>query len=267
MTSYELMNSINKEAFEKKISILLFSNKNKIVALIKIVNNYLDNIKKNLTNLAELKEIIEKYYYWKDEFYENISLIDKTANIIKKGLLNEYKKASIKDDLYKLNKIYDENAIHKKYIMQDSFLFKHENIIQGNKRLEIDKVFRKVSEKYNELAILFDKNWQSEIKNETIYNYNNIIKQTEEDKKSKNTSFEEKLKKDLKILSNYHNSNKNDSELNKLRDDIIIHIDCIDIQSFLNKKKSYYESRNSRSYNEFKIKLEKTIEDFKPKHN
>ena len=269
MVSYELMNSIynynsRKELFEKKISILLFSNESKIAYLIKIVKNYLNNINKNLINLAELKAIIEKYYSWKYEFNRNISLIDTCVNSLKKGLLNQITKAPTKDDLHKLNKIYVENDFHKKYIMKDSLVLIYENKILGNNRREIDNAFNNVIKKYNELKVLFDKNWQTKIKDETIHNYYDIIQQTEKDEKSKTTSLEEKLKKDLQILSKYHCSNINDSEINKLRDDIIFRIDCIDIQSFLNKKISYWNSRNTHSNQPKIIKLNNAIENFNP---
>jgi len=269
MVSYELMNSIydynsRKELFEKKISILLFRNESKIAYLIKIVKNYLNNINKNLTNLAELKAIIEKYYSWKYEFNRNISLIDTYVNSLKKGLLNEFTKTPTKDNLDKLNKIYVENDFHKKYIMKDSLVLIYENKILGNNRREIDNAFNNISKKYNELKVLFDKNWQTKIKDETIHNYYDIIQQTEEDEKNKNTSLEEKLKKDLQILSKYHCSYKTESEINKLRDDIIFRIDCIDIQSFLNKKISYWNSRNTPSSEPKIIKLNNAIENFNP---
>ena len=272
MVSYELMNSIynynsRRVLFEKKISILLFGNESKIAYLIKIVKNYLNNINKNLTNLAELKEIIEKFYSWKYEFNRNISLIDTSVNTLKKGLLNEFIKAPTKEDLDKLNKIYVENDFHKKYIMKDSLVLIYENKILENNRREIDNAFNNVSKKYNELEVLFDKNWQTKIKDETIHNYYDIIQQTEEDEKSKTISLEEKLKKDLQILSNYHCSYKKESEINKLRDDIIFRIDSIDIQSFLNKKKSYWESRNTLSNDQKIVKLNNTIKYFNPEDN
>ena len=269
MVSYELMNSIynsssRKDLFEKKISILLFNNESEILSLIKKIKIVLNNINKNFAYLAEFKEIIEKYYSWKDEFYRNIPLINTSVNRLKNGLLNEFKKAPTKDNLDKLNKIYVENDFHKKYIMKDSLVFKYENQILGNNRREIDKVFKNGSDKYNELAVLFDKNWERKIKDETIYNYYNIIKQTEEDEKS---SFEEKLKKDLQILSKYHCSYKNESEINKLRDEIKIHIDRLDIQSYLKKIKSYYESRNTSPNKEFNIFLKNIIECLNPEDN
>ena len=272
MVSYELMNSIynynsRRVLFEKKISILLFGNESKIAYLIKIVKNYLNNINKNLTNLAELKEIIEKFYSWKYEFNRNISLIDTSVNTLKKGLLNEFIKAPTKEDLDKLNKIYVENDFHKKYIMKDSLVLIYENKILENNRREIDNAFNNVSKKYNELEVLFDKNWQTKMKDETIHNYYDIIQQTEEDEKSKTISLEEKLKKDLQILSNYHCSYKKESEINKLRDDIIFRIDSIDIQSFLNKKKSYWESRNTLSNDPKIVKLNNTIKYFNPEDN
>lgn len=272
MVSYELMNSIynynsRRVLFEKKISILLFGNESKIAYLIKIVKNYLNNINKNLTNLAELKEIIEKFYSWKYEFNRNISLIDTSVNTLKKGLLNEFIKAPTKEDLDKLNKIYVKKDFHKKYIMKDSLVLIYENKILGNNRREIDNAFNNVSKKYNELEVLFDKNWQTKMKDETIHNYYDIIQQTEEDEKSKTISLEEKLKKDLQILSNYHCSYKKESEINKLRDDIIFRIDSIDIQSFLNKKKSYWESRNTLSNDPKIVKLNNTIKYFNPEDN
>jgi hypothetical protein len=263
------MNSIynscsRKDLFEKKISILLFNNESEILSLINIIKNYLNNINKNFTYLAEFKEIIEKYYSREDKFYRNISLINTCINRLKNGLLNEFSKAQTKGNLNKLNKIYVENNFHKKYIMKDSLVFKYENQILGNNRREIEKVFNNVSEKYNELAILFDKNWERKIKNGTIYAYCNIIKQTEENEKS---SFEEKLKKDLQILSKYHCSYKNESEINQLRDEIKIHIDRLDIQSYLKEIKSYYESRNTSPNKEFNIFLKNIIECFNPEDN
>ena len=217
--------------------------------------------------MAELKEIIEKFYSWKYEFNRNISLIDTSVNTLKKGLLNEFIKAPIKEDLDKLNKIYVENDFHKKYIMKDSLVLIYENKILGNNRREIDNAFNNVSKKYNELKVLLDNNWQTKMKDETIHNYYDIIQQTEEDEKSKTTSLEEKLKKDLQILSNYHCSYKKESEINKLRDDIIFRIDSIDIQSFLNKKKSYWESRNTLSNDPKIVKLNNTIKYFNPEDN
>ena len=271
MMSYDSIYSIynnnnHKELFEKKISILLFGNESKITALIKSVKDYLDNCNKNLKILAQLKIIIENYYLWKDDFKRNISIIDKTVDTIKNGFPNENIKSQIKVNLDTLNKIYDENGFHKKYIIKDSLVFKNENIIQGNKKEKIDKVFKNASDKYNELAILFDKNWQIKIKNETIHNYYDIIQQAKEHgKNDKNISLEEKLKKDLEILSKYHNLDKKESEINKLRDDIIIHINFIDIQSSLNKRIAYFNSRNIPSNNEFKQKLQNVIEYLKPK--
>ena len=144
-------------------------------------------------------------------------------------------------------------------------MFKYEIIVKGNKIREIDKVFKNINDKFNELVVLFDKNWQSKIKDEIIQNYYDIIKQTKEDRKSKNSSLEEKLKKDLQILSNYHSLDIEESEINKLRDDIIIHINFIDIQKILKERISYYDLRNSPSNNEFKLKLQKVIEYLKPK--
>ena len=76
-----------------------------------------------------------------------------------------------------------------------------------------------------------------------------------------------KLLQDLQILSNYHCSYKKESEINKLRDDIIFRIDSIDIQSFLNKKKSYWESRNTLSNDPKIVKLNNTIKYFNPEDN
>ena len=133
--------------------------------------------------------------------------------------------------------------------------------MKENKKREIDKVFKNVSDIFNELVVLFDKNWQIKIKNETIHNYYDKIKRLYNEK----ISFEEQLKKDLEILSNYHSLNIKDSEINKLRDDIIIHINFIDIKSILNEKISYFDSRNTPSNNEFKVKLQNVIEYLKPK--
>ena len=265
MVSYELMKSINdnyskKELFKEKISILLFRNESKITSLIKSVKYYLDNNNNNLKNLAELKEMIEKYYY---NYHSNISLIDKTVNTITKGLLNEIKKAPTKDDLAKLNKIFNENDFHRQYILKDSLVFKYENNNRGF-FAGIDQAFKNGCNRFNELAVLFTKNWQVKIKNETIYNYYNIIKNTKEDGKSENT-LEEKLKKDLEILSNYHDLHKKDSEINELRDEIINHINYIDIQRMLNKILSNYDSNCSPSKNKFKIKLQNILEYLDPK--
>ena len=80
-------------------------------------------------------------------------------------------------------------------------------------------------------------------------------------------NFEEKLKKDLQILSKYHCSFKNESGINKLRDKIKIHIDRLDIQSYLKKIKSYYESRNTSPNKEFNIFLKNIIKCFNPEDN
>lgn len=259
MVSYKLINRIyssNQKGFVTKISILIFSNESKKKTLFETIRNYLNNINKNLKNLAELKETIEKHYSWKYEFYRNISLIDKTVNSIQKGLLNEFKKAPTKDDLDKLNNIYRENDFHRKYIMKDSLVFKHENIVQGNYRSEIDKVFKNVSEKFNELGVLFEKKWQNNIKDETICEYFDIIKQTEEDEKKKATIVDEKLQKDLQILANYHCKYKDYSEINKIRDEIMYYINFIKIKSILNEMKSYCDSKKTPTNNEYKIKLQ-----------
>jgi hypothetical protein len=250
---------------KKKILILLFDNKSEIAALINSVKDYLNDNNKNVKILEELKEIIDNYYSWNKEFTNNITLIDKTLYAIKNGFPNENIKAKIKGNLDYLNKVYEENDFSKKYIIKDSLVFKYEIIVKGNKIREIDKVFKDVNDKYNELVVLFDKNWQSKIKNEIIHNYYDIIKQIKEDTKSKNNSLEEKLKKDLQILSNYHSLDIEESEINKLRDDIIIHINFIDIQKILKERISYYDLRNSPSNNEFKLKLQKVIAYLKPK--
>ena len=243
----------------------IFGNKNEIIALINSVKDYLNDNNKNLKILDELKYIIDNYYSWKKEFKENISLIKTTVQNIKKGFQNENIKAQIKGYLDKLNKLYEENDFRNKYILKDSLVFKNEIKMQGNKNTNIDIVFKNVNDKFNDLAILFDKNWQSKIKNEIIHNYYDIIEQTNEYIKNKNISLEEKLKKDLQILSNYHSLDIKESEINKLRDDIIIHINFIDIQSNLKERISYYDLRNSPSNNEFKLKLQKVIEYLKPK--
>ena len=270
MVSYNSINSIysnkeQKELFEKKISVLLFGNECKISALIASIKYYLEENNKNLKILEELKEINEDYYFWKDEFKKTISLIDNVTNAIKKGFQNEKIKAQIKSNLETLIKKYDKNDFHKKYIIKDSLVFKSEFRITGKKQRDIDKIFKIVFDKFNELAILFDNNWQNKINNKTIHNYYDIIEKTKKDRKCKDTSLEEELKKDLEILSNYHNLDIKDSEINKLRDDIIIHINFIDIQSILNEKISYYDSRDTPSNNEFKAKLQNVIEYLKPK--
>ena len=92
--------------------------------------------------MEELEEINEDYYFWKDKFKKTISLIDKVTNAIKKGFQNEKIKAKIKSNFETLIKEYDKNDFHKKYIIKDSLVFKHEYRIIGKNYRDIDKIFK-----------------------------------------------------------------------------------------------------------------------------
>ena len=229
--------------FINKLSIILFNDKNAINRYINKITNYLSKIAQELRDNNELTDILNKFYRYKyNIYYENIKLLENVAIKLKNGNLNEFENEQTKSDLDKIHNNFPD--IHKKYIMKSSSYFKHE--LQNK---DIDETFKQVGIDFNELKILFDKNWEVKINKEKIFKFDNIIKE-EGNKKGINILIEE-----LSILMNYHGLLKTNEELSIIRDQINIYISQQENIQYLKSILNLIKDEDSFYYKEYKNKI------------
>ena len=121
--------------------------------------------------------------------------------------------------------------------------------INKSKNKVIDETFKQVTKVFDELKILFEKNWELKIVKETCFNFYNIIKE-EENKKGKKL-----LVKELEILMNYHGLDLSIKELNNIGDKIVIYILKQNTLTFLNRNLDLISNNSSYNYKQFKEEL------------
>ena len=211
--SYSLMESkfrYSENIFLNKLSILLFNDKKSIKIYIDKINDYLYKIENEIRYIKESNEINKEFYY---DNYGNRYLLNETLKKIEKGNLNIIN--DVKSDLEKIHQKFPD--IFKTYIMKNSIYFRHE-FNANKKQKKIDEIFRQVKIVFEELKLLFEKNWECRITKEIILKYYKIIKEEEENKKDKNLFLTE-----LKILMNYHGLYETDKEIKIIKDKIFIY--------------------------------------------
>ena len=229
--------------FKNKLSIILFNDKNAINRYINKITNYLRKIAQELGDKNELTDILNQFYRYRyNIYYENIKLLENVAIRLKNGNLNEFENEQTKSDLDKIHNNFPD--IHKKYIMKGSSYFKHE--LQNK---DIDEAFKQVAIDFNELKILFEKNWEVKINKEKIFKFDNIIKE-EGKKKGINILIEE-----LSILMNYHGLLKTNEELSIIRDQINIYISQQENIQYLKNILNFIKDEDSFYYKEYKNKI------------
>ena len=241
------------EIFKLKLSILLFNQDNELKLYMNKINNYLDKIYKEQKYIQNTKEILKNFYNHKNDYDANIALLKKVLNKIEEGELSDIDNLSIKTELNKIHKTFPN--FDKKYICQFSSYFKHKlNKNNNNDINAIDGIFKQVSEDFDALKILFEKNWELKIVKERCFKYYNIIKE-EGKKQGKNILIEE-----LTILKNYHGINISIKELQNIGDKIVIYILKQDNLKIINNNLDLILNEKSYNYKKFKEELIKMKE-------
>ena len=234
--------------FKNKLSILLFNQTNEVKIYMNQITNYLDKIYKEQKYIEETKEILNNYYNYKNDYEENITLLTNALNAIKKSNLNGIYKEPIKSYLNKIHNKFPD--FDKKYIINYSLYFIHKLNMNKTGNKDIDETFNQVRKEFDELKILFEKNWELKIIKERIFEYYNIINKEEKNKKGKNL-----LIKELKILMNYHRLNRSIEELNNIGDKIAIYILKQNALKFLNDDLDLISNESSYNYKQLKEAL------------
>lgn len=241
------------EIFKLKLSILLFNQDNELKLYMNKINNYLDKIYKEQKYIQNTKEILKNFYNHKNDYDANIALLKKVLNKIEEGELSDIDNLSIKTELNKIHKTFPD--FDKKYICQFSSYFKHKlNKNNNNDINAIDGIFKQVSEDFDALKILFEKDWELKIVKERCFKYYNIIKE-EGKKQGKNILIEE-----LTILKNYHGINISIKELQNIGDKIVIYILKQDNLKIINNNLDLILNEKSYNYKKFKEELIKMKE-------
>lgn len=232
--------------FRNKLSILLANQNNRVKIYMNKITNYLYKIYKEQKYIQETNYILKIYYKDRIDYDENIALLDKVLNKIKESNLNGIDNEPIKSYLLKIYKKFPD--FDKKYILNYSSYFFHILNINKSKNKVIDETFKQVTKVFDELKILFEKNWELKIVKEKCFNYYNIIK--EENKKGKQL-----LVKELEILMNYHRLDLSIKELENIGDRIVIFILKQNTLSFLDRNLYLISSNSSYNYKRFKEEL------------
>ena len=233
--------------FRNKLSILLANQNNRVKIYMNKITNYLYKIYKEQKYIQETNYILKIYYKDRIDYDENIALLNKVLNKIKESNLNGIDNEPIKSYLLKIYKKFPD--FDKKYILNYSSYFFHILNINKSKNKVIDETFKQVTKVFDELSILFEKNWELKIVKETCFNYYNIIKE-EEYKKG-----EKLLVKELKILMNYHRLDLSIKELENIGDRIVIFILKQNTLSFLDRNLDLISNNSSYNYKRFKEEL------------
>lgn len=246
--SFSLMDSkfqYSEKLFVNKLSILLFNDKERIKICVNKIKDYLYKIKNEIRYIKESNEINKEFYH-DNYFFDDYDgrYLNETLKKIEQGNLNIIN--DVKSDLEKIHKKFPD--IFKTYIMKNSIYFRHEfNANKGQKK--IDEIFRQVKRVFEELKLLFEKNWECRITKEKILKYYKIIKE-EENKKDKNLFLTE-----LKILMNYHGLYETDKEIKIIKDKIFIYTlkqtNLDNINSCLN----LISNENSDYFNQYREEL------------
>ena len=214
--SFQLINSIfnnysNKKIFQNKLSILLFNDKKREYIYINKITNYLNTIKNEIKYIKESIEINKEFYKSIFEHKDEDYLLKKILDKIEKGNLNIIYDIEIKKDLDKIHKIFPDTF--KRYIMKNSLYFKHELTCNREHYKNVEEIFVQMKEDFEELKLLFEKNWESKIMREKILKYYNEIY-----KNDKNL-----LKGEIKVLMNYHDVYITDQEIIIIIDKIFLY--------------------------------------------
>jgi hypothetical protein len=204
----------SENIFVNKLSILLFNDKKRIKIYIDKIKDYLYKIKNEIRYIKESNEINKEFYY-NNYFFDDCNgyYLEETVKKIEQGNLNIIN--DVKSDLEKIHKKFPD--IFKTYIMKNSIYFRHE-FNANKKQKKVYEIFRQVKRVFEELKLLFEKNWECRITKEKILKYYKIIKEEEENKKDKNLFLTE-----LKILMNYHGLYETDKEIKIIKDKIFIY--------------------------------------------
>ena len=97
--------------------------------------------------------------------------------------------------------------------MKNSLYFKHELTCNREHYKNVEEIFVQMKEDFEELKLLFEKNWESKIMREKILKYYNEIY-----KNDKNL-----LKGEIKVLMNYHDVYITDQEIIIIIDKIFLY--------------------------------------------
>ena len=97
--------------------------------------------------------------------------------------------------------------------MKNSLYFKHELTCNREHYKNVEEIFVQMKEDFEELKLLFEKNWESKIMKEKILKYYNEIY-----KNDKNL-----LKEEIKVLMNYHDIYITEQEITTIIDKIFIY--------------------------------------------
>lgn len=233
--------------FRNKLSILLANQNNRVKIYMNKITNYLYKIHKEQKYILETKYILKIYYKDRIDYDENITLLKKVLIKIKESNLNEIENEPIKSYLSKIHIKFPD--FDKKYILNSSSYFFHIlNINKFNNKV-IDEIFKQVTKVFDELKILFEKNWELKIVKEKCFNYYNIIKEEENKKGIK------LLVKELEILMNYHGLDLSIKELNNIGDKIVIYILKQNTLTILNRNLDLILNNSSYNYKKFKEEL------------
>ena len=207
-TIYSWLNDDEKKKlFKKRLSILLFNNVNEVNNCINSLEKYFEKINNIITYTQKLSNVLKQYFL--DEYKNDIEYLDNMEEYLKNRLLNEVDKINTKIDKNKYIKDLDLDEMIQ---LKTSIIFidLFNNVKKGNYNINGIEVFKNAKNKFNQLKILFNDDWQE---NPIINEYSGIFKKLNEDE----------LEKELIYMKEYFGINDlNDLYILNLKKDLTL---------------------------------------------
>ena len=203
----------NFKNLKEKLEIILFHNEEDFKDCTKSLTKYIFNIKNIIKEIDKYLNILAEFY---EEKYNNqISTLSNLEEIIKSGNLNVLENEKIKKELDEVKSLFPD--IEEKNLLRNSIFFMH--FLKNNKSnpknqlKKDDEIFELTLNDFQQLKLLFEKDWMGKIEQSIIKNCYDSIKSME-----KNI-----VKNEIKSLKKYFKmENINDNDLDKITDNLIV---------------------------------------------
>ena len=189
----------NIEIFKEKLGIILFHKEDDLKEFISCLNKYFLKVKIIIQKINKLNSILKVFYENKHE--NNIKFLNELEIKIKNGYLNEIGKEKTKNDIQKTSQILPD--LEEKNNLKNSIFFMHFfNENKTNKRNQLkndDEIFAQTKNDFEQLRLLFQKDWFHNIEESIIKICHGAIKSLKKEEVEKEIQF---LKKYFKLENN-----------------------------------------------------------------
>ena len=186
----------NMNVFKEKLEIILFHKEDEFKECISCMNKYFSKIKSTINKVNKLNNVLKEFY--ENKHKNNIKFLNDLEIRIKNGLLNELEKERTKNDLDKMAQILPD--LEEKNSLKNSIFFMHFfNQNKTNKQNQLkndDEIFAQTKNDFEQLRLLFEKDWFRNIEESIIKTCYAAIKSLQMEEVKKEINF---LKKYFKL--------------------------------------------------------------------